>query len=143
MLCDDYAMIEDDPVRVFNDLCTEGMRKHGCPGFGRQDLRRTLERAGFSRIQVETKKVPISTWSRDRRLRTVGALMKINILEALDGLAAKPLAALGMSVKERRDLVAGVRKSLDDDRVHRYVNCRICYGQKVELDSSSASGSSF
>ncbi|KAK7404054.1 hypothetical protein QQX98_010175 [Neonectria punicea] len=143
ILCDDDTMIEDDPVRVFSDLCAKGMRKHGCPGFGKQDLRRTLERAGFSRIQVVIKKVPISTWSRDKKLKTLGALMKMNILESLDGFAAKPLAALSMSVKERRDLVTIVRQSLDDDRVHRYVDYRICYGQKIELGSGSASGSFF
>ncbi|KAK7429190.1 hypothetical protein QQZ08_004200 [Neonectria magnoliae] len=121
ILCDDDTMIEDDPVWVFNDLCAKG----------------------FSRIHVVVKKVPISTWSRDKKLKTLGVLMKMNILESLDGFAAKPLVALGMSVKERRDLVTIVRQSLDDDRVHRYVNCRICYGQKVELGSGSASGSFF
>ncbi|KAH7156192.1 S-adenosyl-L-methionine-dependent methyltransferase [Dactylonectria macrodidyma] len=122
-------------------LCDDGTMEEGD-----KDLRRTLEHAGFKRIQVVTKQVPISAWSSDKKLKTVGSLMKANILEALDGFAAKPLVALGMSVKERRDLVADVLESLDDDRVHRYINCHFCYGQKdeqeeVETDSDSDSDS--
>ncbi|KAH7155378.1 S-adenosyl-L-methionine-dependent methyltransferase [Dactylonectria estremocensis] len=132
VICDDGTMEEDDKVREFGDICARGIREYGCPAYGKQDLRRTLEHAGFQRIQVVTKQVPISAWSPDKKLKIVGSLMKANILEALDGFAAKPLAALGMSVKERRDLVADVRESLDDNWVHRYINCHFCYGQKDE-----------
>lgn len=137
VLCDDGTMKEDDPVREFGDLCAQGMRQYGCTSYGKQDLRQTLEQAGFKRIQVVTKKVPISPWPKDKKLWTIGTLMKVSILEALEGFAAKPLEALGLSVEERRDLVADVRMSLKDNQAHRYVNYRFCYGQKDEMSSDS------
>ncbi|KAH6990691.1 S-adenosyl-L-methionine-dependent methyltransferase [Ilyonectria sp. MPI-CAGE-AT-0026] len=137
VLCDDGTMKEDDPVREFGDLCAQGMRQYGCTAYGKQDLRQILEQAGFKRIQVVTKKVPISPWPKDKKLWTIGTLMKVSILEALEGFAAKPLEALGLSVEERRDLVAGVRTSLEDNQAHRYVNYHFCYGQKDEMSSDS------
>lgn len=113
-------------------MVARGMRKFGCHAFGRQDLKATLEQAGFTKVQVVNTKVPISAWSEQDKLKTVGALMKANLQEALGGLAAKPLIALGLSVKQRSDMVASVLKSLESDRAHRYVNWRVCFGQKEE-----------
>ncbi|KAF4978514.1 hypothetical protein FZEAL_5112 [Fusarium zealandicum] len=135
ILCDDGTMQTDDPLRAFFDTCAQGMREYGCLGFGKQDIRQTLKNSGFKRVQVVSKKVPISTWPRDEKMKTLGTLMRANILEMLDAMAAKPLVALGMTPEQRHDMVDGVRKSLQDVRVHRYMNCSFYFGQKGEADS--------
>ena len=125
-------MKDDDPVRIFNEICAEGIRKYGCVGFGRQNLKRSLQQAGFRRVQHVVIKVLISTWARDQKMRTIGMLMKATILESLETFAAKPLVALGMSPEERKTLVTQVQESLGDDGIHRYINCFFYYGQSLE-----------
>lgn len=132
ILCDDNSMADDDPLRTFSEFCAQGMQAFGCAAFGQQDLRQSLERAGFQRVRLVTKKVPVSTWPRDQKQKAIGAFMRANIIEALGAFAAKPLAALGMSAEERKMLAVRVRKSLDDNRIHRYVNCCFYFGQKDE-----------
>ncbi|KAL6358508.1 hypothetical protein LRP88_08693 [Fusarium phalaenopsidis] len=132
VLCDDSTMKQDDPLRIFFDTCTEGMRKHGCIGFGKHDIKQSLKRAGFRRIQMETKRVPLSSWPGDKKSRTVGTLMQANISECLEAFAAKPLVALGMAPEQRHEMVSRARESLLDSSIRRYVNCHFYMGQKVQ-----------
>ncbi|KAF4985940.1 hypothetical protein FDECE_16221 [Fusarium decemcellulare] len=140
VLCDDGTMQQDDPLRVFFDTCAQGMRKYGCTSFGKLDIRSVLKHAGFNRIQVVRKKVPISPWARDERMKTIGKLMKARILESLDALAAKPLVALGMTPEQRQDMVNSALKSLGDGGIHRYMNYCFYFGQKDEMGSGLNSG---
>lgn len=126
-------MANDDTVRMFSELYIQGMREYGCKDFESQNLKQSMERAGFKQVRVITKKVPISTWARDRRLQTLGILMKANIVESVGAFAAKPLAALGLTPEERKKVVSAARHGLGNKRVHRYVNCVFCYGQKPEV----------
>lgn len=129
----------NDPLATFNKLTQQGLRKFGCATFDADTLRAALENAGFAGVQCVTKKVPASTWGRGRRLRTLGLFMKAVMQDALGALAAKPLAALDIDRDEAKMLVTRAMESLDDDRVHRYVNCVFCYGRKEALVSDSES----
>ncbi|PNY28067.1 mRNA 3'-end-processing protein YTH1 [Tolypocladium capitatum] len=132
ILCDDGTMGPDDPLRIFYDAAVQGLRTFGCDPMRTANLEEILDRAGFTNIRCVTKKIPISTWAHERHLKILGLFMKAVMLDSLDGLAAKPLAALGVSRQDRRELVKHVKKSLEDRSVHRYVNCCFCYGQKKE-----------
>lgn len=136
--CDDSSMRPDDPLRIFYDAATQGLRTFGCDPLRPARLEEALEHAGYTNIRCVTKKIPISTWARGKRLKTLGLFMKTVMLDSLDALAAKPLAALGVSPSDRRELTRHVRRSLDDNTVHRYVNCVFCYGQKREQDGAFA-----
>ncbi|KAM0440845.1 hypothetical protein ACHAPT_000146 [Fusarium lateritium] len=124
-------MKQDDPLRIFFDACAEGIRKHGCPGFSRHDIKESLKRAGFRRIQVVSKRVPLSSWPGDKKSITVGTLMQANISESLEAFAAKPLAVLGMTPEQRYEMLNRARESLLDSSIRRYMNCHIYIGQKV------------
>lgn len=132
-------MEADDPLQLFSELSAEGMRQFGCSAYGKQDIKGTLERAGFTQVQVVVQKIPISTWPRDKKMRMLGMFMKTIIMESLGAYAAKPLAALDIPSTERDALVVRVRKSLEDNRIHRYINCSFYYAQKEELVSDSES----
>ncbi|KAJ6443020.1 hypothetical protein O9K51_04199 [Purpureocillium lavendulum] len=136
--CDDNSMRPNDPLRMFYDAATQGLRTFGCDPLRATKLEEALERAGYINIHRVTKKIPISTWARGRRLKTLGLFMKTVMLDSLDALAAKPLAALDISPRDRRELTRLVKQSLDDNTVHRYVNCVFCYGQKREEDGAFA-----
>ncbi|KAF4343697.1 methyltransferase [Fusarium beomiforme] len=129
--CDDGTMQKDDPLRVFFDACAQGIRKYGCTNFGKKDVRKTLIAAGFTRVQVMSEKVPISCWSQDEGQKDLGKLMEVNISDLIGSMAAKPLNALGIPEEERKKMVSQACKSLKNAKAHRYMNCRIIYGQKI------------
>ncbi|RSL55304.1 hypothetical protein CEP53_007147 [Fusarium sp. AF-6] len=137
VLCDDNTMEQDDPVRIFFDTCAEGIREFGCVGFGKHDIKQSLKRVGFRRIQMVTKKVPLSSWPGDKKSSTVGTLMQANISECLEAFAAKPLVAMGMTPEQRHEMVSRARESLLDSSIRRYVNCHFYMGQKVQHTNDS------
>jgi hypothetical protein len=132
-------MSEEDPLRIFFDASTQGLRTFGGEPLRALDLEEALVGAGFTDIHVITKKVPIAAWPRDKHLKTVGMFTRAVLLDSLGALAAKPLAALGIPPEERRALVTQVKRSLNDRRVHRYMKCVICYGRKKENPESTSS----
>lgn len=132
ILCDDGTMSDEDPLRIFMDASAQGLRTFGGEPLRALNLEDALVGAGFTNIHVITKKVPIAAWPRDKHLKTVGMFTRAVILDSLGALAAKPLAALGIPSEDRRALVTQVKRSLNDRRIHRYMKCVICYGQKQE-----------
>lgn len=140
ILCDDDTMGPDDALRTFYEATAQGLGTFGCDVLRPARLDEALERAGYTKIQRVTHKIPISTWARDKHLKTLGLFMETAMLESLDSLAAKPLAALGISRRDRQQLVRHVEKSLGDRSAHRYVNCVFCYGQKRERAEGGGEG---
>jgi hypothetical protein len=129
-------MDDNDPLRQFMSLAVRGMRKLGCHQFGTRDIKDSLENANFTNINIHTKKLPIGGWARDERLLSVGAMMRAVVLESLSAFAAKPFEALGILDEQRHQLIAEVKRSLEDKGIHRYLDFRFCYGQKVRTLSS-------
>ncbi|KFA60047.1 hypothetical protein S40285_08961 [Stachybotrys chlorohalonatus IBT 40285] len=119
ILCDDDTMEDNDAVRLFNDVSFQGMRALGCRPMERKDLEDALRTVGLVDIRCVVKKIPISTWARDRQLRMVGMFMKAVMLDSLDAFAAKPLEALDIPIEERKLLVKQVRYALESKKVHR------------------------
>ncbi|KAJ4862360.1 methyltransferase domain-containing protein [Trichoderma breve] len=130
--CDDGTMKDDDPLRVFLDTVKNGLRVYGINILAITELEQILRETGFSNVHCITKKVPISTWPRDKTLRALGVFMKTTINDSLGAMAAKPLAALNLSPEQRVAMLEAARDSLQDDTIHRYVNCCVCYAQKRE-----------
>ena len=135
--CDDGTMGEHDSLEMFFKLASKGMSQLGFGPLDADGLRVALERAGFTNIKCITKKIPISTWSRDEALRPAGIFMKGMMLESISAFGAKPLAALHMSAEERLVAMARARESLDDRAPHRYMTFCFCFGQKGVLVSDS------
>ncbi|PNP83246.1 hypothetical protein FNYG_03568 [Fusarium nygamai] len=140
--CDDGTMQTDDPLRVFFDTCAQGIRKYGCTNFGKKDVRKSLIAAGFTQVQAVSEKVPISCWSQGEGMRDLGKLMEANIMNLIGSMAIKPLKALGIPEEKRKEMVSQAYKSLMNEKAHRYMNCRIVYGQKYREQGSVGSLSS-
>ncbi|KAJ4004316.1 hypothetical protein NW766_011620 [Fusarium irregulare] len=142
--CDDGTMKKDDPLRVFFDTCARGMRKYGCTNYGKSNVRKALISAGFTKVQVENKKVPISRWAKDEGLKDIGTLMAANLVDLIEAMAVKPLIALGIPADERKEMVAQACQSLKNGKAHRYINCRFVFAKKMggeacEADSDAES----
>ncbi|PFH57466.1 hypothetical protein XA68_15029 [Ophiocordyceps unilateralis] len=138
IFCDDGTMNDDDALRLFHEAAFQGLRRFGCDPLRAVRLGETLQEAGFADVRSTTKTIPISTWPRDGQMKTLGLLMETVMLESLAALAAKPLAALGLSSEQRQGLLEHAEKSLVDNTVHRYVKCYFCYGRKRERDVSGS-----
>ncbi|KAF7561850.1 hypothetical protein G7046_g2298 [Stylonectria norvegica] len=139
VFCDDGSMVEHDSVLIFNKTLAEGMERIGCTEFGNQNLVKALERAGFKNVRLVIHKVPIGSWPKHAQMKKLGVFMKATIAESLGGTVAKPFEAAGITTGQRKELEIAVRKGLDDNKVHRYVKCYSCYGQKDERTSDSDS----
>ncbi|CEI64680.1 unnamed protein product [Fusarium venenatum] len=137
--CDDGTMKKDDPLQVFFDTCARGMQKYGYTSFGKSDVQKTLVSAGFTQVDVVNKKVPISPWPKDERLKDIGTMMEANISDLIRAMAIKPLIALGMSADERKEMVSQACQSLKKGKAQRYMNCRIVFGKKVGDESACKS----
>jgi hypothetical protein len=100
-----------------------------------------LSQTGFDNIQTITKKIPISHWARDTSLIAAGVLAKEWVGETIEAMKAKPLAALGLSVKERQELAGQAKRSLEKEGVHRYVKVHFVMAQKGEEEPMVVSDS--
>lgn len=123
-------MKDDDPLSTFAQLAVDGMQALGCHRFGGGVRAEELEAAGFVNVQITVKRVPVGGWALDKRLQSVGVLMKTVLAETMPAYLAKPFDALGIPRDERKPLMDLAMKSLDDERIHRYMPVEIIYGQK-------------
>jgi hypothetical protein len=130
-------MLDDDPLKRFYALAYEAFLKFKMNIHAARDLRPYLEDAGFKNIHCIVKKVPVGTWARDRILRVIGLYMKLAILAVIPSFAGKPFEALGISSEERQVWLAVVRKTLEDNSIHRYFNFYFWYAQKEETTGES------
>ncbi|KAH7197284.1 S-adenosyl-L-methionine-dependent methyltransferase [Fusarium flagelliforme] len=136
--CDDGTMKKDDPLRVFFETCARGMRKYGCTNYGKVNVRNALISAGFTKVHVVNKKVPISHWAKDEGLKDIGTLMAANLVDLIGAMAVKPLIALGIPTDERKEMVAQACQSLKNGKAHRYINCRFVFAKKIGSEGCDA-----
>ena len=131
VLVDDNTARDDDPVDQFMKLAFQGFQKIGCVQPTPSSITDSLIRAGYANVQLEKMKIPIGMWPADRKMKTIGLMMRAAFLEAVHGLAAKPLAAMEIEPEERDEWIEKVRIGLDDNSIHRYLMYCVWTGQKT------------
>ncbi|KAF9699404.1 hypothetical protein EKO04_002129 [Ascochyta lentis] len=89
--------------------------------------------AGFVNVRHEVRKVPIDTWARDKKLKQIGALYRLNLEELLEA------ALLGLLVRvenwkpeEVNVFIAQIRTALKDKSVHVMQEFHVVWAQKPE-----------
>lgn len=86
-------------------------------------MQKYIEEAGFVDAYHQMWKVPIGGWARDTLLKRVGQYNGLYIDLSLDGFAVFPLAqVLGWTLDEVDELVAKMRKQLEDPKSLPYYN---------------------
>ncbi|KAL1656964.1 hypothetical protein SLS61_000003 [Didymella pomorum] len=110
---DDNKIIEF--CRVFNAACDK-IGRHGSPG---QYLKGWIEEAGFINVHHDIRKVPVGPWARDKKLKQIGGIFRVNLEELLEA------ALLGLLVRvenwrpeEVQVFIAQIREALRDRSVH-------------------------
>jgi hypothetical protein len=91
-----------------------------------------MKGAGSTNVQDEIYKLPMGPWLRSKRLRTIGKLEQIMILEG--GFEAYMLRGytqvLGRRAEDLQIILALAKIGVRDSNVHTYMQFHITYGQK-------------
>ncbi|KAL2870781.1 class I SAM-dependent methyltransferase [Aspergillus lucknowensis] len=88
-------------------------------------IARGMRDVGFVDVQEHIFKAPVNPWSSDPHLREIGRWNESNILDALSGWSYKPLTTLSWSKPEIEVFLVQVRQSVQDRRVHAYLNFHV------------------
>jgi hypothetical protein len=83
-------------------------------------LKKWAEEVGFVNVQEKIVKIPIGPWAKDPLQKELGMINLAQLLEGLEGLSFKPLAAAGYAEEETLALVAKVRAELKSKAFHTY-----------------------
>lgn len=84
-------------------------------------LKQWMKDAGFVNVEEHILKLPVGTWPKDRRNKTVGAWEQINLVEGLPALSLRLFTRiLGMSREDTEMTLMEVRKSVNNRNIHSY-----------------------
>ncbi|KAL4733969.1 S-adenosyl-L-methionine-dependent methyltransferase [Aspergillus similis] len=116
---EDGSLKEGNNVNRFYELLREALDRINRPVTIGKELERIVKEVGFVNVHHEVFQLPLGTWPRERRMKEIGAL---NMLQLLDGLEAFSAATftniLGWTIEEVQVFLALVRKDARDRGVH-------------------------
>ena len=113
-------------------LYFEMAEKMGAPLDAPRSWAQQMRDAGFTDVEDVVFKLPMGSWPRSKRLRTVGKLEQIMILEG--GFEAYMLRGYTQVLGGRPDdlqiILALARREIKDPNVHTYVQFHVTFGRK-------------
>jgi len=83
-------------------------------------MKKWAEEAGFANLQQQVIKIPIGPWAKDPRLKELGMINIVQLLDGLEASSLKPLTACGYTEDEITVLNAHVRRELKSKAFHAY-----------------------
>ncbi|KAI9741803.1 MAG: hypothetical protein M1834_000189 [Cirrosporium novae-zelandiae] len=99
--------------------------------------RSALEAAGFSDIRTTTINVPIGTWPTDPRVKTMGKMWLICVLEGLEAWGLRLLTRhMGWKTKDFRDLCNKVKRELMEPKNEGCTSFHFVLAQKHHLETT-------
>ncbi|KAI2478875.1 Tam Trans-aconitate methyltransferase [Pyrenophora tritici-repentis] len=132
------ALSDDDTIPPNSGYVESGRlyfeiaEKMGAPLDAPRAWNAQMKDAGFINVTDEVFKLPMGTWPRSKRLRTIGRLEQIMILEG--GFEAYMLRGytqvLGGRPEDLQIILALAKREVRDPAVHTYVQFHITYAQK-------------
>lgn len=134
MSSEDDSIGPDNKVMEMMGYLNMACEKVGRPLRVTASLRRWVEEAGFRVVQEQAFKMPMGTWPKDRRLKEIGALCAINIVEGFEAFTAVPfMDVLGWTKEEVAALNAAVRADVMQKRdAHMVHDVVVVVAQKPE-----------
>ncbi|KAK0707918.1 S-adenosyl-L-methionine-dependent methyltransferase [Lasiosphaeris hirsuta] len=131
IMCDDGTLTEDDPVSGFIKNVRKGLAAVGVDLLAMEKNSTNLQAAGFVNVNEKIFKVPLGTWPRDPKMKTIGLYNQYIIEDGLQGIAMGPFTRGLQWAPEAVELyLMGVRKGLRNSRVHSYYPFHAVIGQK-------------
>ncbi|KAH6879781.1 putative methyltransferase [Thelonectria olida] len=132
--CDDNTLAPDGPLAVWsNDLITAS-EKLGRPAIVGINLKEIFERVGFVDVQQRIYKMPIGGWAKDQRLKEIGYMWGINVLDGVTGFSLQLFSkAFERTSAQIEVSLIDVRRDLTNHRIHAYMPAFIVWGRKPQL----------
>ncbi|KAH8692925.1 putative methyltransferase [Talaromyces proteolyticus] len=128
---DDNSLPDDSNYAEFQRLLDEASTKFGRKMNIAPHHKKAIIDAGFENVVADVKKVPLSPWAKDPKLKELGRYMQVQMLDAVEAYALALLSrVLGWDAIRVHALLAGVRKDLRNLDYHMYSKCHSVYGQK-------------
>ncbi|KAL1605109.1 hypothetical protein SLS60_004652 [Paraconiothyrium brasiliense] len=131
-LSDDNTIPPNSGYVESGRLYFEMAEKMGAPLDAPRQWSTQMQDAGFTNVKDVVYKLPMGGWPRSKRLRTVGKLEQVMILDG--GFEAYMLRGytqiLGGRVEDLQIVLALARREIKDPNVHTYVQFHVTYGMK-------------
>jgi hypothetical protein len=129
--CDDDSLRKDNLVAEFFNKVRQGLEAFNVDLLASRKNKQKVEDAGFVRVEERVMKIPLGTWPKDSRMKSIGLYNRSVIHDALQGVSIKPLThGLKWTMDEVELYLVGVRKCLYDNSQHSYIPFRVITGQK-------------
>ncbi len=87
-----------------------------------QYYKRWMEEVGFEDVVEENFYWPCGTWAKGRYFKQIGAMTRQNLLNGVEGMSLKVIGSLGWTPEKIRELVAEVKKDMQDPNIHSYAD---------------------
>lgn len=88
---------------------------------------------GFQDVEEVVFKVPTSEWPKDKTLKKIGALERLNLLDGGEAFLLRGFTKeFGRSRAEMEVMLMRMQKELMANRFHSYVSFYVVYGSKPE-----------
>ncbi|KAH7229996.1 hypothetical protein NW759_015401 [Fusarium solani] len=130
---DDGTVDKEPSLHMFTKLFQEGGKALGRPFFVDHLQETEFRKAGFVDVQVIDHKLPVGGWPKDPKLAQVGQFVRAALENDLEGLTLMMWHDLLQWPKDDYQLfLMGLRKGLQNPKVHSYMTVRYVYGRKPE-----------
>ncbi|KAK9468099.1 S-adenosyl-L-methionine-dependent methyltransferase [Lipomyces arxii] len=96
------------------------------------NMRRRVADAGFIDIEEYTFRLPIGTWPKEPRLKSVGKIMLENAVKGVNAWGLRVLVSSGMKPDDATELLEKAAISFKDPKIHMYVTAHYVLGRKPE-----------
>ena len=128
---DDNTIPKDWAVIKWLDLINEALTKLGIPMFNHDTIQKDMEEAGFEDIHQEWFKVPVGPWPKERKMKELGAMFMINMLQGIEGWSTILMTQiLGWELDKTKEFIDEVKQCIRNKKVHSYMRFQCTYGRK-------------
>ena len=119
---DDGTLPENSSITEFPKLFDEITRRMGADPDFPTKFKGWFEEVGFEGVVEQTFKIPSSPWPKDPRLKRVGALELMNVVEGASGILHRGWTKeFGQTSEELEVIIAEMRKELMTNKAHCYI----------------------
>ncbi|KAL4989597.1 S-adenosyl-L-methionine-dependent methyltransferase [Aspergillus falconensis] len=128
---EDGSLKDGNNVNRFYELLREALDKINRPVTIGKELKRIVDQTGFVNVHHKVFQLPLGTWPRERRMKEIGALNMLQMLEGLEAFSAATFTnILGWTIEEVQVFLTLVRKDARDRGVHMMHDFHVVYAQK-------------
>ncbi|KAJ5458040.1 hypothetical protein N7475_009428 [Penicillium sp. IBT 31633x] len=140
MFSDDGTLELATKINGWQELLNQASVKFGKPMNIAPRLSQMMAEQGFINITDDVYKCPIGGWAKNRRLKEIGRIGKLGILEVVEPYTlALFTRVLGFSYQDAQEYMEKVRADLLSNSYHLYLHFHFVYGQRPLDDETPGS----